>query len=225
MKERTKGALRIALRLLPLAACMACMGIYLLAGPEISAEGLQNFAPEKPLYAAAFLLLLYAAKSLTVVFPIAVLHILGGYLFDAPVALLVNTAGVLVTLSIPYWIGRASGAGLADKLLRKYPKIEEFLGGSGSDFFLSFFLRVISCLPGDIVSMCFGARRMPFLSYLIGSFLGILPGMIATTLLGTSITNPTSPRFWISIGLTAGISVLSFSIYVLRRKHRKGVSE
>ena len=220
--KKFKNILLTILRFAPLVVCAVFMGFYLFSGEDITAESLLNFAPEEPLYAALFLVLLYAFKSLTVFFPIIVLNVLGGFLFEPHHALIVNTIGVLVELAIPYWIGRASGAGFADRLCKKHPKLAEIIGeGSNNNFFMSFFLRVISCLPGDAISMYFGARRMPFWTCLLGSFLGTLPGMVAATLLGMNITDPSSPMFWVSIGLTVGISVISFLVYFLWRRAKK----
>ena len=222
MKNKIKKILLTVLRFAPLIICAVCMCIYLFSGEEITAESLLNFAPEEPLYAALFLVLLYAFKSLTIFFPIIVLNVLGGFLFEPDHALIVNTVGVLVELTIPYWIGRASGAGFADKLCKKHPKLGEIIGESGSNnFFMSFFLRVISCLPGDAISMYFGARRVPFWTCLLASFLGTFPGMVAATLLGMNITDPSSPMFWVSMGLTVGISVISFLVYFLWRRAKK----
>lgn len=222
MKQKFKTILLTILRFAPLVVCAMFMCIYLLSGKEFTAESLLTFAPKEPLYAALFLVLLYAFKSLTVFFPIIVLNVLGGFLFEPVHALIINSVGVLVELTIPYWIGRASGAEFADKLCKKHPKLAEIIGeGSNNNFFMSFFLRVISCLPGDAVSMYFGARKVPFWTCLLASFLGTFPGMVAATLLGMNITDPSSPMFWVSIGLTVGISVISFLVYFLWRRAKK----
>ncbi len=157
-----------------------------------------------------------------VFFPIAVLNVLGGFLFEPNHALIINSIGVLVELTIPYWIGRTSGTNFVDKLCQKHSKLAEIIGeSSDNNFFMSFFLRVISCLPGDVVGMYFGASKVAFWTYLLGSFLGTLPGTIAKTLIGMSITDPTSPMFWVSIGLTVSISMISFLIYFIWRKTKK----
>lgn len=222
MKNKIKNTLCTILRFAPLVICAVFMCIYLFSGKEITAESLLNFAPEEPLFAAIFLLLLYAFKSLTVFFPIIILNVLGGFSFEPDHALIINSIGVLVELTIPYWIGRASGTGFANKLCKRHPKLTEIIGeGSDNNFFMSFFLRIISCLPGDAVSMYFGARKVPFGTCLLGSFLGTLPGMITATLLGMNITDPSSTMFWVSIGLTIGVSVISFLIYFLWRRAKK----
>ena len=225
MNNKIKNILLSILRFVPLVLCIAFMAIYLFSGQEVTAESLLDYAPENPLHAAIFLILLYAFKSLTVFFPIIVLNVLGGFLFEPIHALIINAIGVIVELAVPYCIGRASGAGFADKMRGKYPKLNEFIGeNSDNNFFMSFFLRVISCLPGDAISMYFGACKTPFGTYLLGSFLGTIPGVITATLLGTSITDPGSPMFWISIVLTVGLSVTSFIFYLFwkRAKNKEG---
>ncbi|MCD7891049.1 MAG: VTT domain-containing protein [Ruminococcus sp.] len=220
LKKIKNGFLNI-LRFVPLILCVIFMAIYLFSDEEISAENLLNYVPEKPLYAAIFLVLLYALKSLTIVFPLIVLKLLGGFIFDPIDAIIVNSIGALVELIVPYLVGRLSGAKFVEKICAKYPKINEIFGSNdNSDFFISFFLRIIDFLPGDVISMAFGKRKFPFFTFLVGSFLGMLPGIIMATLLGTSITDPTSPMFWISISLTVGLSVSSALIYYIWRKKK-----
>lgn len=222
MKQNPKKIMLAILRFAPLIICAVFMCVYLFSGKEITAESLLDFAPEQPVFAALFVVLLYAFKSLTVFFPIIILNVLGGFLFEPVHALIINAIGVLVELAVPYWIGRASGTSFANKLCQKHPKLGELVSAStGNRFFMSFFLRVIGCLPGDAVSMYFGASKIPFWTCLVGSFLGTLPSMIAATLLGMNITDPSSPMFWISTGLTVGISVISLLIYWIWKRARK----
>ncbi len=121
LKKIKNGFLNI-LRFVPLILCVIFMAIYLFSDEEISAENLLNYAPEKPLYAAIFLVLLYALKSLTIVFPLVVLKLLGGFLFDLIDAIIVNSIGVLVELIVPYWVGRLSGAKFVEKYVPNTPK-------------------------------------------------------------------------------------------------------
>ena len=88
-------------------------------------------------------------------------------------------------------------------------------------FFLCFFLRAISCLPGDLVTMYLGATHTPFWHNFLGGTLGILPGMIPATIMGVSIQNPSSPAFWISAALSVGLAILSTVLYYVYLKHQK----
>lgn len=222
MKKISKNLFFTILRFAPLAICAVFMCVYLLSGEEITAENLLNLAPEEPLFAAIFLVLLYAFKSLTIFFPIIILNVLGGFLFEPIHALIINSIGMVVEIIIPYWIGRVSGTSLANRLYEKQPKLRELVGErSGNSLFVPFFLRVISCLPADVIGMYLGAKKVPFWPCLVGSFLGTLPRLVTSTLLGMNITDPSSPMFWVSIGLTAGISAISFLAYYLWKRRKK----
>lgn len=186
---------------------------------NISIETILNFTPVNPLLAAIVILLLYALKSATVFFPLIVLEIATGLLFPMWIALIINLIGIVIVLTIPYFTGRILGIEMIKKIIHKYPKFEKFIELQlDNSLFLCFFLRVISCLPGDIVSMYFGATQTPFIKNLIGGTLGILPGMILATLIGKSIQDPTSPMFWISILLTISLSLISILINHLYHK-------
>ena len=133
------------------------------------------------------------------VFPIAVLQIATGHLFQTPVALLINFLGRAITLTIPYWAGRFSGADMVESLIRKYPKLEEICSRQGQNpLFISFLLRTFIFLPGDAVSLYLGATKIPFPHYLAGGVLGTTLGVVLSTILGSSIKEPGSPAFILS---------------------------
>ena len=191
--------------------------IYFIASPEFSVQTLLTFTPKNPLAAAVVLLLLYALKSATIVFPLIILELTAGRLFSPVAALLVNYLGLLIMLTVPYWIGRLVGSDAVQKLVKRYPKFHALLDMQHSNsFFLCFFFRIIGGLPADVVTMYFGATKTPYFKNLIGGSFGMLPGMILATLIGETIQNPQSPMFWISVVLKfvlAGVSALMYYLY------------
>jgi len=208
---------------LPFVICALFVILFLVFGRDVTPEMLLHYTPENPFLAAVVLIGMYGLKSLSVFLPLIVLEVAGGYLFDSWVALLVTCIGECVCLTLPYWIGRLSGMELVEYFSRKYPKFAEITRlEQRNSSFLCFFLRVISCLPGDIVSMHLGASGVPFLSYLLFSLLGTMPGAICAVLLGMNITDPTSPMFWVSLALNVLLSVLSaVGYYVYKKQSRK----
>lgn len=202
------------------------MGVYLFGGKDFSAEGLASLMPSEPLLAALFMIALYAFKSLTIVFPIVVLNVLGGFLFTPWTALLVNSLGLLAELAIPYGIGRWCGEDYAVRLRCKYPKLDELIRDQPENrLFMIFFLRIMACMPGDAISMFFGASKTAFLPYMVLSFLGTLPSLAAATLLGSSVSDPSSPCFWIAAALTVGMAAVSFVVYAVWRKRKRRKEE
>ena len=199
------------------------LAVVLFLYSDISPQTILTDALQNPLLTAGLLLLLYMLKSLTIFFPLLILEMAAGYLFPAPAALIINFLGIGIVLTIPYWIGRALGLRQVSKLTRKYPKFQAIMEKQQNhSFFLCFFLRVISCLPGDIVTMYLGATHTPFSHNLLGGTLGILPGMILATFMGVNIQDPSSPAFWISAALSVGLAVFSIVFYYVYLKRQKG---
>lgn len=209
------------MRFLPIVACLIFTIIAVWKRDELSVQNISRLVTENVALSALILLLLYALKSLSVAFPIAVLEVVAGIVFPLPIALLLNLIGIVIVLTIPYHIGRLSGHDLADQIIGRnkwLERISEYQ--SKNAFFVSFLLRVIAILPGDIVSMYLGASGIRFPQFLTGCLLGALPRMIAYTIAGDSIMTPNSPAFFISVLLSVLLAVISFAVhYHLNRLH------
>jgi uncharacterized membrane protein YdjX (TVP38/TMEM64 family) len=209
------------MRFLPIVACLIFTIIAVWKRDELSVQNISRLVTENVALSALILLLLYALKSLSVAFPIAVLEVVAGIVFPLPIALLLNLIGIVIVLTIPYHIGRLSGHDLADQIIGRnkwLERISEYQ--SKNAFFVSFLLRVIAILPGDIVSMYLGASGIRFPQFLTGCLLGALPRMIAYTIAGDSIMTPNSPAFIIFVLLSVLLAVISFAVhYHLNRLH------
>lgn len=221
MKPQKNNKTVTFLKALPLIICVIFLIGFLASGRDITVQTILNYAPESPLAAAMVILLLYALKSVSFVFPIAVLQIATGHLFPTPAALFLNFLGRAITLSIPYWVGRLSGSALLSNLQEKYPKLKEICDRQGKNpVFISFLLRTFCFLPGDAVSLYLGATRIPFPCYLAGGILGTTLGVVLATILGSSITEPGSPAFWLSASLMTLTAVISGIFYLRNNKKR-----
>lgn len=198
------------------------IAIVFISTRDFSIDKLLAYTPESPFLAALFLFGLYALKSISVVFPIILLQIASGFLFPAPIALLVNLIGAVIDFALPYFLGKFTGAEAAEKKISKNPNlIRLFEKQHKHEFFLTFFLRVISCLPSDLVSMYMGALKFKFGGYLAASMLGALPGIIPATFMGQSITDPLSPQFIIALSIIIVCSILSFVLYYFYTKKKE----
>lgn len=204
-------------------AMMAVMAVLCMTEFRgITAEKILEYTPSEPAAAIAVLLLMFALKSMSYFFPMFVLYAASGLIFPFWTALFVNIAGTVILLTVPYLVGRFAERELVEKIVnksKKADKIRKFR--DENEFFVCFFLRVISCLPCDVVSLSLGSSGIGYPVYLAGSVLGILPGMIATTIIGDSVTDPTSPQCIAAVCVNFGAALLSAGIYALVRKLRK----
>lgn len=227
-KEKIKPILKRIVKIMPwvlLLTITLSVSLVLANDPDIdidiSAEELVEYAPKNDFLAAVFLIILFALKSLIFIIPIPVLYIASGLIFDPITAFIVNVLGMIACTTLPYWIGWYAGSRVVDKFIRKHTKVQMLNSfKKDNEWFLSFFVRAIGFLPCDAVSMILGAWKVDFLKYISGTILGMLPGLIATTLVGITITNPRSPEFILSIILTVIISVASLVFYRLHLKFR-----
>lgn len=209
------------LRVLPFLVCAGLIAAYYFSGNDFTVEALLEYTPNSLVLTALMMMILYALKSLSIVFPIMVLCVAGGYLFDPIAAIILNLLGMGISLSVSYLFGWFSGKDFIDKLISTHPKLAAINRTQNeNDFFVAFFLRIINSLPLDIVSMYLGASGMKYTRYIAASLAGAAPGVIAATVIGTSITDPTSPAFIFSVALTVALAVLSAAVYAIY-KHRK----
>ncbi len=148
------------LRMILILGCVLFLATWLIKNPCLCAQDFFDRIPKDPAMAAAVMLILYLLKGLTIFFPLIVLEIASGYLFSGWTALLVNFSGILIILTVPYWVGRAAGMEAVHKQVKKHPRFEKILSmQQQNSFFLCFFLRIISCLPGDVVTMYLGGNQ------------------------------------------------------------------
>ena len=122
---------------------------------------------------------------------------------------------------IPYAIGRFAEREFVEGLINKNKnasKLRELK--SDNELFIAYFLRVINILPCDLVSMFLGSAGFGLWKYMLGSFLGILPGIITTTLMGANVEHPSSPKFWLSV-VTEFIFAAASSVWYYFYKKRK----
>ena len=83
--------------------------IYVFFSMDIGLEDIINFTPENVFGAALMMVVFYGLKSLTVVIPLPLLEVASGLIFSLPVAIAVNSIGIMFCILIPHFVGRSFG--------------------------------------------------------------------------------------------------------------------
>lgn len=201
---------------------LALIVIVISLKGSISIDGLTSRVKGKPVSSFLLLLLLFAIKSLTIVIPLPSLYIASGALFPPVISVLVSYAGLAVTLTIPYILGRWAGAEAIEYLKKKYPKLEKLIEiQERNEFFANFIIRLIGWLPCDVLSFYFGSCKTSYPTYIIASLLGASIGVITNTLLGDLILNPLSKEFALLMLVKIIISIVAFFIAYSLNKDKK----
>lgn len=210
------------LKFIPLGIMIGLAIIFVIYKDEFTVSNISEHSPSHILFAIIFLLALYALKSLSIVFPVAVLVAVGGYIFGIGGGIVVNIFGIAIALSIPYWIGRFTTIGTSQNWLEKYPKLNKFVKiGQGNAFIFSLFSRTLFFLPCDILSIYMGTIKINYFKYILGGVIGFLPSIICTTIIGENVEDVSSPAFIIACCINGLVSIVSVSVYFIISKRKK----
>lgn len=213
-KRKSVGALILRLLFPMLAVLMIAAYVVYTAvlGHTVTLENLIEHTPESVLPAAIALIVFYILKSLSYFFPVTVLYALGGYVLGPWLGCAVNMLGNAAACALQYFMGRTSGKHAARRLTEKHPRLGKLLEAQErSPIYSVFTVRLFSVVSGDIISYYFGASGADFGHFMLGSLLGVLPGVISVTFLGTSVSDPTSPMFIWTAALSVGIFAVTFA--------------
>ncbi len=185
-------ALQIAAGILMLVMVVLC--IYLTKKYNIKVSNIPEISQSLTgsTLALAFGIILFSVvKSFALVFPPAVVFSVCGYIMpNFWVALLVNLVSVFLSLFVPYFLGRFTGAGMVDTLKNKFAaikKIDDFAGANETE--MTFAIKLSGIMPGDLSSLLFGAMGISLKNYTIGANLGNLPLVIVYTFFGITLRN------------------------------------
>lgn len=222
-EKKATSLIKRAIQIAPLIMIGVCILLYFRFFRGVTIEDILEFTPENLWLAALVMIGLFALKSLSMFFPMLILIAASGSIFPSYLsALAVNSVGVAVMLLIPYAIGRFAEREFVEGLISKNKNADKLREiKSENELFIAYFLRVINILPCDLVSMFLGSTGFGLVKYLVGSFAGVLPGMIATTVIGANMNDPTSPAFWIAVAAEVVFAAASTLAYYLYKKKHK----
>lgn len=220
MKKQRQEIKNKIIRLLPL-ILMVIIFIFLTRKyKNISIDNILNFTPSNYFLAAGILIFIYGVKSVSMFISLSVLYISAGIIFPSFWAIIINLIGLIVCMTIPYFIGRYSGSDLFNKLASKYPKIDKTKQMEDENkWLLVFTIKILGFIPNEIGSLALGSMDIQYGTYITAAVLGKTPLMIAKTLLGSNFNKPRTPGFKWSI-IVLIIVLLGIGIFYRKNRHK-----
>ncbi len=222
-----KSKLPKSFRILPPILTVLLILLCVFIGSQMSFSELISYSPPNLLLACLGIVCLFGVKSLSVVFPLSALYLVSAFWFGTIPAILINYLGLIVSVTLPYLLGKHFGSSVIEHLIEKYPKLHKLQqAGISNQVMLSYLMRIVSVLPGDLCSLFLGACSADYKRYLIGSLLGLSPMMILHVLfadlfsqsLNGGFLSALTPQTFLTIAILIGISV--FSSLFLNKKYR-----
>ncbi|MCH4813295.1 TVP38/TMEM64 family protein [Vreelandella neptunia] len=173
------------------------------------------------------------ASALLVMFPLSLLVVVTGLLFGPVWGLAYATLGTLTSSVVSFWVGHWLGR---EALMRYGGRHLRGLSGylSKRGIRTMTVINLLPLAPFTLTNMLAGAFHLKFRDYMIGSTLGIVPGLAAVILLGSQLgalfTAASAKELILAgVGLAAGVGLLVvLKRYANRRQtskkrpHREG---
>ena len=162
------------------------------------------------LIAALVILALFAFKGCSCI-PYAVILIGCALIFELPLAILINTVGTVLCISVSYLIGRFSKGLTFEGIMEKHPKFRRYFSNAENYSFTFVFFTHTLHLSTEVQGVLFGLLRTPYWAYVSGSMVALIPSMLIYTVIGDEF-DFTNPLFWAFVALDA-LSVLIGFVY------------
>lgn len=163
--------------------------------PEEIRAAIQSAGPMAPL----LYLLIYSIAP-TFFIPGWIISVAGGLAFGVLWGTVLTVVGATIGGAIAFFVARSLGRDFVARLLKgKFAALDDQAAAHG--FQVIFFLRLIPLVPFDALDYIAGLSKIGARDYILGTFLGIIPGTFAYVYLGSALADIYSYQFAGAVGL------------------------
>ncbi|MEA5060378.1 MAG: TVP38/TMEM64 family protein [Candidatus Pelethousia sp.] len=179
---------------------------------QISLEGLRSFLAGFGMLAPVAYMLCFAILPVFF-FPVAVLALAGGLMFGLVWGSIYTFIGAVVNCALMFLLSRKlarnkARAAVEARLPEKWKAVLFDPAGKRS-FLLLVVLRLIPAVPYNLINYSMGLTQMNFTTYMLGSIIGIIPGLFVFINISDKALDVTSPAFWNAVGLLAALLLIT----------------
>lgn len=221
---------RTVIRLLALVVLLIVMAIlwrYLASTDLLTPEQLENWfgrldAVRSSPWVVPGTIVVYVV-ALLLAFPLTLLVVLTGLLFGPWWGLLYATLGTLSSSGVTFWIGHLLGREPLERYGGKHLKsLSGYMSVRGIRAMV--LINLLPLAPFTFTNLMAGAFNMPFARYMVGSAIGIIPGLAFVTVLGGQAgrilqAEDNQDLMW-ALGVSVIVALLFGTVMVLVRRYR-----
>jgi uncharacterized membrane protein YdjX (TVP38/TMEM64 family) len=141
----------------------------------------------------------------------------GGALFGIVGGSLLSSTGAVIGATVAYLIGRHLGRPQVERLAgRRLARFDEWMRRRG--FLALLYARLVPIVPFNLLNYAAGLAEISTRSYVTATAVGIVPGTIAYTAVGSTASHPGSRPFIASL---AAVSLLTLIVGGLSARSRR----
>lgn len=154
-----------------------------------------------------YVLAAYLIGSILLV-PITALILMTAVIFGPVLGSAYSLVGCLAGAAITYAIGHLLGRGLVQRIAgKKWQRLEKKVAQSGIVAVAA--LRLLPVAPFTVVNVVSGAFKVPLRDYVLGSLLGLAPGIVVTNLFAHQLQNAIRNPGPVTILILAALIVIT----------------
>ncbi|RKR06838.1 putative membrane protein YdjX (TVP38/TMEM64 family) [Kushneria sinocarnis] len=199
---------------------LGCLWQWLTMGDTVTPEAMERLLADtmqmrEAVWAPVVLLAIYPIAAV-IVFPLTVLVGATGLIFGPWWGTGYALAGTMCSSIATYWLGRALGRDvLARYGSERIHGMADALARHGIRTMIIF--NLLPLAPFTFTNMVAGACRLRFSEYLLGSIIGIAPGLIAVTVAGSQLGVLLQNHHLGDTGLAIGALIAAVAVLLLLR--------
>ena len=206
--------------ILAITMLVSVIAFYFTRYNKLSTENLRDFIDGFGMWAPLAYGVVYIAAS-PIPFVATVLSTTGGILFGPVRGTFYAITVATISALVPFTLARRLGRDWVTTKL-KGKKLENLLLQTPQQygFILVLLTRLIPILPWEIQNYVLGLTNVSIRNFFLGTLLGTMPGTFSLVYLGDSLTNLSTSKLWVALGLNAA-TLLVPAVVLLSRNLRK----
>ena len=191
-------------------------GMSLHEGLLMAQRDIKRFLVSLGFFAPIVYIIIYIIRPL-VFFPTSILTPLSAVVFGPFLGWIYTFIGENIAASVAFLVARYFGGDIVSRF-KKLKLIDEELKEHGLRTVI--FLRLVPLFPFDVVNFGLGVTSVSFKRYVVGTAIGVLPGLTAYIFLGASLLS----GMYI-IPTLGGFFILTLLANYLRKKNKSIMSK
>lgn len=153
------------------------------------ADWIKNFVESLGFWGPVVYIIIYAIRPL-VFFPATLLTAISGALFGPVYGIMYTIVGENISANFSFIVGRYFGTGLM-KVLKNNNRFVHITECRFKEHgFMAVLIMRLTYFPFDLVGYASGICNIKQKEFALGTFIGIIPGLITFVLLGSSFSDP-----------------------------------
>lgn len=212
MSKKGKAALLVGAIAAFVALCLlvtwACMPVINMLSDPVKQAQFEEWVESLGVFGVLLMLLIQVVQIVVAFIPGEIVQVMAGVMYGTWGGLALCLVGCVFASAIIFALIRKLGSSFVAKLFGE-DKLEKysFLQDSSKLETLVFILFLIPGLPKDLLTYVVPLTRIKMSNFLVLSTVGRIPGMVASTLIGSSIASANWPLI---IGVFAVVIVVGF---------------